>query len=72
MNSCRINRSHYNDSGLTWVFSVSEKVTRYSCPSLSDADAGRHHSSYAELRSKIGSSAAFRRVSGETRVQHNV
>jgi hypothetical protein len=37
MNSCRVNRSHYNDSGRSWVCSVSEKITRYGCSSLSGA-----------------------------------
>jgi hypothetical protein len=124
MNSCRINRSHYNDSGRSWVFSVSEKIALYGCSSLSGAehfsllvgthslasalprhsgslktvaetehallallgtpnsinggkhfvilayslsDAGRHHSCYAELRSEMGSGAAFQRISGEMR-----
>ena len=158
MNSCRVNRSYYNDSGRSWIFSVSEKIARYVCSSLSGAehfsllvgtdsladallrhfgslkalcrasfkelrqflprpkaegvrrrfrwalllrrkhallaflstpksicggrhfvilayslsDTGRHHSCYAELRSEIRPAAAFRRVSGETRVQHHL
>ena len=38
MNSCRVNRSYYNDSGRSWIFSVSEKIARYGCSSLSGAE----------------------------------
>jgi hypothetical protein len=35
MNSDRINRNYYSDSGRSWGFSVSEKQARYGCVSLS-------------------------------------
>ena len=38
MNSCRVNRSPYNDSGRSWGFSVSGKIARYGCSSLSGAE----------------------------------
>jgi hypothetical protein len=38
MNSCRVNRSHYNDSGWSWGFSVSEKIARYGFSSLSGVE----------------------------------
>jgi hypothetical protein len=38
MNSCRVNRSSYNDSGRSWGFSVSGKIARYGCSSLSGAE----------------------------------
>ena len=41
MNSCRVNRSSYNDSGRSWGFSVSGKIARYGCSSLT----GGEHSS---------------------------
>ena len=38
MNACRVNRSHYNDSGRSWGFSVSGKIARYGCSSLYGAE----------------------------------
>src|SRR5215471_12572743 len=38
MNACRVNRSPYNDSGRSWGFSVSGKIARYGCSSLSGAE----------------------------------
>ena len=38
MNSCRVNRSPYNDSGRSWGFSVCGKIARYGCSSLSGAE----------------------------------
>jgi hypothetical protein len=38
MNSCTVNRSPYNDSERSWGFSVSGKIARYGCSSLSGAE----------------------------------
>jgi hypothetical protein len=35
MNACRVNRCSYNDSGRSWGLSVSGKIARYVCSSLS-------------------------------------
>ena len=38
MNPCRVSRCPYNDSGRSWGFSVSGKIARYGCSSLSGAE----------------------------------
>ena len=38
MNACRVNRCPYNDSGRSWGLSVSGKIARYGCSSLSGAE----------------------------------
>ena len=39
MNSGRVNRNYYSDSGRSWGISVSEKQARYGCLSLSGQNA---------------------------------
>src|SRR6516162_2623323 len=67
MNSCRLNRSPHNDSERSWGFSVSGKIARYGCSSLTGGEhssllVGIHSLADALLR-QFGSLKALFRAS---------